>query len=418
MAKGKRRATGAQPSSQVSQTLGPARRASRAKERERRRKQRRRRTSAVAVVGVVLLLVAGGLLVGQAVTKDKNDPPPKERTQRTLLFSVTGSTGLGVATALYAYDPAPRTAALVLIPPNTLTDVAGIGNVVLGNALRLGGPTAAQESVEDLMGVIVDHDWTLTGEAFTALVNSVGGVVVDVDADVVAGREVLLRAGPQQRLDGRLALAYATYVARGQDQITFQSRFQAVMEELLAALPPDAAAMATGFTALGGGSRLSWQPQPLAEFLNGVRAAQAENRYEPQVLPVTPIDTGSGTPTFSIKVDEVATLVTNHLGDSIPPNRDLGTNRVLILNGVGTPGLGNNVAGKLRGEFRIVGTRNKQGFGEKVSVVVVFDNTDESLAKAGRAAELLGLPSSAVRTSTRSQSVADLIVVIGADYKQ
>lgn len=418
MAKGRRRANGAEVSAPVTpQTLGPSRRASRSAERERRRRQRRRRTSALAVVSAALLLVAGVLLVGNAVRKD--DPPagPKTRTQRTLLFSVTGTSGAGRFTTLYAYDSATTSAAVVLIPPSTLTDVAGIGNVVLGNALRLGGPDAARDAVSDLMGVIVDHTWTLTADGFVALVNRVGGVVVDVDADVVVGREVVLRAGGAQRLNGVTALQYATYVAKGQDQVTFQARLQRVLEALFAALPQDVPGLTTSITALGGASATSWEPNALAAFLDGVRQAQAAERYEPQVLPVTPIDTGSGTPAFSIKVDEVATVVNTSLSGSIPLNRDVGDNRVLVLNGVGTPGLGDGVADKLRGEFRVVGTRNKQGFGEKVSVVVVFDNTDASVAKARRAAELLGLPETAVRTSTQTQSVADVIVVIGADYR-
>ena len=65
-----------------------------------------------------------------------------------------------------------------------------------------------------------------------------------------------------------------------------------------------------------------------------------------------------------------------------------------------------------------MGTRNKQGFGVKESVVVVFDSSDASLAKARRVASLLGLPASAVRIGTQTQSVADVIVVVGADYKQ
>lgn len=418
MAKGKRRASGSrETTTPVTQTLGPARRSSRAALRERRRRQRRQRTSAVAILGVVLLLVAGGLLVGRAVRDDSGPEGPKPRAQRTLLLSVNAASGASRASALYAYDGDSRQASLVLIPPSTLTDVAGIGNVVLANAMRLGGPTAARESVSDLMGILVDHHWTLSQEAFVALVDRAGGVVLDVDVDVVVGRQTVLRAGGGQRLDGATALTYATYVQQGQDQITFQARLQRVMEALLAALPASVAELATSVTALGNGSRTSWDPQALAAFLDGVRKAQAEDRYEPQVLPVTPIDTGSGSPAFSIKVDEVATLVNTQLAASIPPGRDDGDNRVLVLNGVGTPGLGASVARKVRNEFRIVGTRNKQGFGVAQSVVVVFDLTDASLAKARRVATLLGLPETAVRTSTQTQSVADVIVVIGADYK-
>jgi hypothetical protein len=424
MARGKRRAARGESTTPVApQNLAPGRRASRAAVRERRRKQRRRRsTVAIAAVGVLALLAVAAL-VGKAVTHDKKPPAAKGRTQRTLLLTVTAPNRAGRATALLAYDPVPQRAAMVLIPPHTLADVAGIGNVVLGNAVRLGGPSAEREAVSDLMGVTVDHDWTLTGEAFQTLVNRVGGVVVDVDADVVeAGPKgtsrILVRAGPGQRLDGATALAFATYTARGQDEITFQARLQAVLEAVLDGLPDDRPTLTTSLAALGSGSELpGWSPGELAAFLQGVRDAHAADRYEPQVLPVTPIDTGGGQTSFSIKVDEVAALVRAQLADSIPPGRDVGDNRVLILNGVGTPGLGSSVAKRLRDEFRVVGTRNKQPFGVTESVVVVFDSSDQSLTKARRVAALLNLPPNAVRISTQTQSVADVIVVIGADYK-
>lgn len=417
MAKGKRRAGGTSYAPPVSQTLGPARRSSRAAERARRRRQRRQRTSLLGGVAALLVVALVAFVVSRAVTRDKEPPPEVIRTQRTVLLSVSGPDGAARAATLMAYDPEPGRASLVLIPPNTLTDVAGIGNVVLANALRLGGPTAARESVSDLMGVTVDHDWTLTSAGFAALVNRAGGVVVDVDADVVVNRRVVLRAGGGQKLDGRTALTYATYVAQGQDQITFQTRLQRVLEALFAVLPPDAPGIAASIIGLGGASATSWEPLALGTFVHGIRQAQATDRYEPRVLPVTPIDAGGGPAAFSIDVEEVATLVNGQLAASIPPGRDEGDNRVLILNGVGTPGLGASVARKMREEFRIVGTRNKQGFGERVSVVVTFDTSEQSLARARRLAELLGLPASAVRTSTLTQSVADLIVVIGPDYK-
>ncbi len=424
MAKGKRRASKGAPTQPVTQPLAPARRVSRTALRERRRRARRQRTSAAAITGAVVAVVAVVALVGGVVVKTTKDEKPKARSQRTVLFEITGDNQEGRAAVLLAYDPDPARASMVLIPPHTLADVAGLGNVVLANAVRLGGPSVAREAVSDLMGVIVDHDWTLTSQAFAALVNAVGGVVVDVDADVTTPgpnktTRIVVRAGPQQRLDGATALAYATLVEKGDDEITFQARLQRVLEALFVALPADRATLTTRLSALGSGSRLSWQPGDLASFVTGIRAARDANQYEPEVLPVSAIDTGGGSPTFSIKVDEVSTLVHNQLADSIPAGRDASDNRVLVLNGVGAPALGANVARRLRKtEFRVVGTRNKQGFGVKESVVVVFDSSDASLAKARRVASLLGLPASAVRIGTQTQSVADVIVVVGADYKQ
>ncbi|HEX8003317.1 MAG TPA: LCP family protein [Mycobacteriales bacterium] len=423
MAQGKRRATRRDSTAPVTQTLAPARRASRAAERERRRAKRRTRTTVAIAAGVALVVGLLAVVVGGAVRGDKKPEPPKQRTQRTLLLQVTGADRAARAAALLAYDPADRRASLVLIPPHTLIDVAGLGNVVVANAIRLGGADVAREAVSDLLGVVVDGHWTMTERGFAALVDRAGGVVVDVDVDVTAPgpngtTRILLRAGPQQRLDGASALAFATFVAKGQDEITFQVRLQAVLDALVESLPaePDVAAAVVGSP--GREAELSWTTDELAAFLGGVRDAQGGERYDPQVLPVSTIETGADTPTYSIKVDEVATLVRAQLGDSIPPGRDEGTNRVLVLNGVGTPGLGGNVAGKLRSTpFRVVGTRNKQGFGVAQSVVVVFDTGEASLAKAREVARLLGLAPESVRIGTQNQSVADVIVVIGADYK-
>ncbi|HEV2889669.1 MAG TPA: LCP family protein [Frankiaceae bacterium] len=423
MAQGKRRAGREDPTSQVSQTLAPARRASRAAERERRRAQRRTRRTVAIATGVALLVGVLAVVVGGAVRRGDKPDPPKARTQRTLLFQVTRPDGAARAAALLAYDPAPDQASLVLIPPHTLIDVAGLGNVVVQNAVRLGGPDVAREAVSDMLGITVDSHWTLTERGFVTIVDRVGGVVVDVDVDVTTAgprgaTNVLLRAGPQQRLDGATALAYATYVVKGQDEVTFQVRLQAVLDALVAALPADRELASPVLGSAGSEARLSWDTDDLATFLLGLRGAQSTDRYDPQVLPVTSIETGDGVPTYAIRVDEVANLVRAQLAASVPAGRDDGNNRVLVLNGVGTPGLGGSVADKLRDSpYRIVGTRNKQGFGERVSVVVVFDPSEPSLAKARAVAALLGLPPESVRIGTQTQSVADLIVVIGADYK-
>ena len=424
MPPGKRRAGRGDTTTQVSSSLAPVRRATRAAERERRRQKRRTRTTVAVATGVAVLVGVVAVLVGGAVTGDKKPPGAKARTQRTLLFQVTGSDRAARAAALLAYDPGPARASLTLIPPHTLIDVSGIGNVVVADAVRLGGPSVAREAVSDLLGVTVDHDWTVTSAGFALLVDRVGGVVVDVDVDVTAPgpngtTRILLRAGPQQRLDGATALAFATFVAEGQDEVTFQVRLQAVLDAILGALPEERLLSSATLGALGREATLSWKTDDLAAFLDGFRDAQGGDKYDPQVLPVSLIETGGTTPSYSIKVDEVATLVRAQLADSIPPGRDDGNNRVLVLNGVGTPGLGGNVATRLRGSpFRVVGTRNKQGFGVRESVVVVFDPSDASLARARDLAARLGLrPDAAVRIGTQNQSVADVIVVIGSDYR-
>src|SRR3954454_22751940 len=122
MAKGRRRAGRGAPATPVTQTLGPARRASRPAVRERRPRRRRRRLSVAAIAGVVAVVVAVLALGGVVVAHKTHTAKPKERTQRTVLLSVTGSDGSGRAVTLLAYDPGPRRASMVLIPPHTLAD--------------------------------------------------------------------------------------------------------------------------------------------------------------------------------------------------------------------------------------------------------------------------------------------------------
>ena len=67
--------------------------------------------------------------------------------------------------------------------------------------------------------------------------------------------------------------------------------------------------------------------------------------------------------------------------------------------------------------FDIVSSRNAKDFNFTQSLVLIFKATDEEIARGQRVAELLRLPPSAVRVSPLTQSVADVIVIIGADYR-
>jgi hypothetical protein len=91
---------------------------------------------------------------------------------------------------------------------------------------------------------------------------------------------------------------------------------------------------------------------------------------------------------------------------------------VLVQNGVGSPGLNAQAREDLVGAgFTYVNGGNAAQFGTAATEVVVPDATAESLQWGADIAQALGVPASAVAVADSGQSVADVIVVLGADFK-
>lgn len=103
-------------------------------------------------------------------------------------------------------DAPQKKATLVSIARDTLVDIPGYGEQKINAAFGVGGPALAVETVSQLAGVPISHYAQVDFDGFSALVDALGGVEVDVpmefnDAD--AGGHV--DAG-LHTLDGREAL--------------------------------------------------------------------------------------------------------------------------------------------------------------------------------------------------------------------
>jgi len=272
------------------------------------------------------------------------------------------------------------------------------------------------------MGVIIDGTWTLTTPDLQALVNAVAGVVVDVDADVTRKdkegvTEVLLKAGAHQTLDGESAVRYATFVAPDEQELARLPRLQAVLQGLLERLPETTQAV-TALLPGTAGSLASLPPATLAEQLLALADAHKREAMSPAVLPVSEVDAGGEQVTYRLERVELDGLVQKDLAASVPDNPFGSKNRVLVRNGVGTAGLGQSVTRRLiPAGFRVVGTGNAPTFDYEKTVVLVFDSADEDVEVGQRVAEVLGVSEDAVQLSDIDQTVADVIVIVGRDYK-
>ena len=125
-------------------------------------------------------------------------------------------------------------------------------------------------------------------------------------------------------------------------------------------------------------------------------------------LPVKPIDLGGST-YFEPQRDQIADLLFQWWG--VTANGDAAV-RVIIYNGVGTPGIGGLAAQQLiSAGFRVVDTKNADNFDYLTTTIVVQSGRLEH-GQAVR--DALGVGD--VMQQSSDQDVADVIVIIGQDY--
>ena len=127
-------------------------------------------------------------------------------------------------------------------------------------------------------------------------------------------------------------------------------------------------------------------------------------------LPVKPIKLGSQT-YFEPQRTEVADLLKSWWG--VDADKAAAITRVILYNGAGVPGIAGEAAQQLiRGGFRVVDTKNADRFDYPTTKVIV----QRGDAKQGDAiVRILGV--GIVENNPSLQDVADVIVIIGKDYK-
>jgi polyisoprenyl-teichoic acid--peptidoglycan teichoic acid transferase len=127
---------------------------------------------------------------------------------------------------LVSIDRTAKRAAMISIPRDLYVEIPGFGHDKIGHANAFGdaqgypggGPALAKETVERNFGVEIDHFARIEFEGFRNLVDTIGGVTVDVERPIIdAGNPVDWSTGEQnvyipagkQHLNGDQALMYA-----------------------------------------------------------------------------------------------------------------------------------------------------------------------------------------------------------------
>ena len=382
----------------------------------RAERTRRRRLLTAAAAILVAAVAAAGWVVMRPDGDDRQAPPSTGGEQQVVFLQVRGADDRGLVQALLSHDTADGgRGAMLLVQSGLVVDAAGTGSMPLGDVARVGAQTSSADALVDLLGVRVAGSWNLEIAGLQALVDSVGGVDVDVDVEVVRGGAVIVPEG-NALLDGARAAAYATYRAEGESEAQRLARFKDVWAEFLRRLPAERAAAEAMVARTAEDAPSTLTSAELATLLVALRGDVERDEVTYQTLPVRSIETGSSVESYGID-EQQAKAVVAQLFERALLGRGNGQIRVLVQNGPRIPGLVESARAKLVDNgYRFVSGGNSADPQDE-SLVLLADQRPESRSRGLAVAELLGLPPESLKVAARGQSVADVIVVLGKDYK-
>ena len=115
-------------------------------------------------------------------------------------------------------DPKKNQAALLSIPRDTRVKINGHGWDKINAAYAYGGEKLTQRTVEDFLGVNMDHYVIINTHAFQKIIDAIGGIDIDVEKrmyyedpwDDDGGLVIDLRPG-KQHMDGKTAVTYVRF---------------------------------------------------------------------------------------------------------------------------------------------------------------------------------------------------------------
>jgi polyisoprenyl-teichoic acid--peptidoglycan teichoic acid transferase len=110
---------------------------------------------------------------------------------------------------LIGINPRQGGASILGFPRDSYVPIPGVGTQKINNALFAGGPELVVQTVEELVGVDIDSYLLTSFAGLRHMVNSVGGIEVEIPYPMNdASSGAVFEAGPQE-LDGKQALAFA-----------------------------------------------------------------------------------------------------------------------------------------------------------------------------------------------------------------
>jgi hypothetical protein len=259
---------------------------------------------------------------------------------------------------------------IVAVPGDVTINVPGQGIGTVGEAAAGGDVGLVSVALENLIGVRMDGSVDSTTAELQAAVDALG--TIEVADEPMAGAQVVQYLTAQQ--PG--ALPDERFL-----------RWQDVLQGIREGVAANPAAVA-GF------------PEPLRPVL----AAGSPEPMALYALPVVDLGAGLLRPDAEGLEAMVDDLFVPHAGDEV---------RIVVLNGVGRPGVGEEVARILVPEgYRLMSAGNANTFDVKETKII--SSSEEDLVAAERARGLLGV--GRVFMGFQPAGLADITIVVGQDF--
>jgi hypothetical protein len=417
----RRRARGERPAAE------PAGRRRRSDVRRRRRRRTLTKTSllviALTAVAVVVLVVVSGLadrareLVGDPQEDLAELPGQVQPTLAIITRDETDPDAGPRHIAVFAHDRETGEGTVLFVPPSTVADVPGHGSFGVGEAFAFGDAALVGVTLENLLGIQIDEVVDLSRQEWGALLGRVGGYEIDVPSALstpeAQGGQLRFEEG-RQHLDGERLAEYLAFRTDGESELDVLPRLQRVLQGLLDAFAadPDQA----GRVLVDSAPLLGVQDVELVrDLFLGLAEARSEDRLAMLTLPVSPL-AADRTDAYRVDADRLQRLVDDRLAASRPDDETGAGRSLQVLNGVGTPGVGQAVAQRLQpGGYRVLLTGNADSFDYDTTRIVIYDDSPEQLAVARDIRERLGVGE--IERSGMPQSVVDVTIIVGADLE-
>ncbi|MGY0023979.1 LCP family protein [Streptomyces sp. YJ-C3] len=385
---------------------------------ERREEARRRgRNRVVALVVVLALCVVGGVgylwyagklpFLSEDTAKSGAEAAAGPQNRDVIVVHLHNTKGGETLSALLVNNSTTGQGTTVLLP-NTLalTDEDGTATT-LRKSVDDDGSSGTSGAIDTLLGTDVEGTWRLDTPYLNNLVELVGDIDIDTNADVPDPAKKgtdLVHKGENQTLSGPMAVAYATYQGKGEAETAQLMRFGQVMQGVLRKLSSDPQAATTTVQTLAQILDPSLTEKDLGAFLAKLADHAKEGDYKTALLPVQQGGTLSEAAANSVVKDVLGgTVKAPAKGDSL---------RVAIKNATGV---------KTRTETARVALVNggytfvEGGTGTSLATSQVTYGDDAGKQDAVEVAKTLGLSTSAVKKG-KAAANADVSVVLGQDY--
>lgn len=383
---------------------------------ERREEARRRgRNRVVALVVVLVLAVSGGVgylayagkLPGMSGDEQKQNTATGPQKRDTIIVHLHNTAGGGTSTALLVDNSTTKQGTTVLLP-NSLAIADDEGSTTtLAKSVEDDGSSGTREAVGNLLGAKITGTWRLDTPYLENLVELVSSIDITTDTDVPGakpGAEPLVRKGENQTLNGRAAVAYATYRAPGEAEAKQLQRFGQVMYGVLRKISDDPQAATVTIETLAQILDPSLPEKDLGASLAKLAEHAKVGDYKTAVLPVE----SDG----SLSEATGDSVVKDILGGKVSAPEQGGTTRVAIRDASGSDATDDARVVLVNGGYAVVGG-TKAGAQEKSQVIY---GDDARKADAVEVAKTLGLPAGSV-TKGKAAGNAEVTAVLGQDYK-